>query len=195
MDRCSPPCSSTTPTPIDTTYFAGGTKIDDRIHNMSCGGPAANDKTSLDFVYARDYPRPRRCARQRRARCSLPRSGEASRRQRRRQRLRVLVVQEQDRRVQRQRIVHRRAHRRRPVHRRPFTNGGGASNIQVFRWNGNDITGSLGATPIVDGQRLRRGGDQRPAVAQSRTTARSHPVRGVRRRRWRRTRSSRQAST
>src|SRR6476646_11375049 len=37
---------------IDTSYFAGGTKIDDQIHNMGCGGPAANDKTSMDFVYA-----------------------------------------------------------------------------------------------------------------------------------------------
>ena len=36
----------------DTTYFAGGTKIDDQIRNMACGGPAANDKTSMDFAYA-----------------------------------------------------------------------------------------------------------------------------------------------
>src|SRR5256885_3811424 len=37
---------------IDTTYFAGGTKIDDQIHNMGCGGPAAHDKNSIGFVYA-----------------------------------------------------------------------------------------------------------------------------------------------
>src|SRR4051812_40593738 len=36
---------------VDTSYFAGGTKIDDRVHDMGCGGPAANDKTSMDFVY------------------------------------------------------------------------------------------------------------------------------------------------
>ena len=36
---------------IDNTYFAGGTKIDDRVHDMQCGGPAANDKTSMDYVY------------------------------------------------------------------------------------------------------------------------------------------------
>src|SRR4051794_2460090 len=36
----------------DTTYFAGGTKIGDPISSWGCGGPAANDKTSLDYVYA-----------------------------------------------------------------------------------------------------------------------------------------------
>ena len=37
---------------VDTTYFKGGTKIDDPVHKMACGGPAANDKTSLDYAYA-----------------------------------------------------------------------------------------------------------------------------------------------
>src|SRR5262249_57825812 len=32
-----------------------------------------------------------------------------------------------------------------------FTNGGGTSDVEVFRWNGNDATGSLGSTPIFSG--------------------------------------------
>jgi len=32
-----------------------------------------------------------------------------------------------------------------------FTNGGGTSDVQVFRWNGDDVTGSLGAAPIFTG--------------------------------------------
>ena len=36
---------------VDTTYFAGGTKITDPVHTMACGGPAANKKTSMDYLY------------------------------------------------------------------------------------------------------------------------------------------------
>ena len=32
-----------------------------------------------------------------------------------------------------------------------FTNGGGTSDVEVFRWNGDDVTGSLGSTPIFTG--------------------------------------------
>src|SRR5207253_4259991 len=32
-----------------------------------------------------------------------------------------------------------------------FTNGGGTSDVEVRRWNGNDTTGSLGATAIATG--------------------------------------------
>src|SRR6266508_1491680 len=40
-----------------------------------------------------------------------------------------------------------------------FTNGGATANVQAFRWNGNDTTGSLGATPIASGQLCGTGTD------------------------------------
>src|SRR6266508_1246171 len=40
-----------------------------------------------------------------------------------------------------------------------FTNGGATANVQAFRWNGNDATGSLGATPIASGQLCGTGTD------------------------------------
>jgi SdrD B-like domain len=41
-----------------------------------------------------------------------------------------------------------------------FTNGGATANVQAFRWNGNDTTGSLGATPIASGQLCGTGSDE-----------------------------------
>jgi len=41
-----------------------------------------------------------------------------------------------------------------------FTNGGDTANVQAFRWNGNDTTGSLGATPIASGQLCGTGSDE-----------------------------------
>jgi uncharacterized repeat protein (TIGR01451 family) len=32
-----------------------------------------------------------------------------------------------------------------------YTNGGGTQDVSVYRWNGNDATGSLSAAPIIDG--------------------------------------------
>ena len=32
-----------------------------------------------------------------------------------------------------------------------FTNGGGASDVEVYRWNGNDATGSVSANPVLTG--------------------------------------------
>ena len=32
-----------------------------------------------------------------------------------------------------------------------YTNGGGTQDVSVYRWNGNDATGSLGSSPIIDG--------------------------------------------
>jgi uncharacterized repeat protein (TIGR01451 family) len=32
-----------------------------------------------------------------------------------------------------------------------YTNGGGTQDVSVYRWNGNDATGSLSATPIITG--------------------------------------------
>ena len=54
-----------------------------------------------------------------------------------------------------------------------FTNGGGASNIQVSRWNGNDITGSLGSTPVATGNvcGVVATNDQQCAIANDGTIA------------------------
>jgi SdrD B-like domain len=40
-----------------------------------------------------------------------------------------------------------------------FTNGGDTANVNAFRWNGNDATGSLGTTPIASGQLCGTGTD------------------------------------
>jgi hypothetical protein len=40
-----------------------------------------------------------------------------------------------------------------------FTNGGDTANVNAFRWNGNDATGSLGTTPIASGQLCGTGSD------------------------------------
>ena len=136
---------------VDTTYFAGGTKIDDRIHNMGCGGPAANDKTSMDFVYAAVIHIP----------AGAPDNAGHD----------VLYLG-----VEKQAAGNggdnafgfwlfkdntvgcsgsgsfTGAHTDGDLFiDGTFTNGGGTSNIKVFRWNGNDTTGSLGSIPVATG--------------------------------------------
>ena len=158
---------------IDTTYFAGGTKIDDRIHNMSCGGPAANDKTSLDFVYGANIHVP----------VGAPDDAGHD----------VLYLG-----LEKQAAGNggdnafgfwlfkdktvgcsgsgsfTGAHTDGDLFIDGlFTNGGGASNIQVFRWNGNDITGSLGSTPVATGDvcGVVATNDQQCAIANNGTIA------------------------
>ncbi|MDT4922032.1 MAG: hypothetical protein QOI15_2934, partial [Pseudonocardiales bacterium] len=136
---------------VDTTYFAGGTKIDDRVHDMACGGPAANDKTSMDYVYA--------------ALIQIPAGAPDNAGHQ------VLYLA-----LEKQAAGNggdnafgfwlyksagvgcsgggsfTGAHTDGDIWiNGTFTNGGGASNIQVFRWNGNDITGSLGGAPVATG--------------------------------------------
>ena len=136
---------------VDTTYFAGGTKIDDQIHNMGCGGPAANDKTSMDFVYAAVIHIP----------AGAPDNAGHD----------VLYLG-----VEKQAAGNggdnafgfwlfkdntvgcsgsgsfTGAHTDGDLFiDGMFTNGGGTSNIRVSRWNGNDTTGSLGSIPVATG--------------------------------------------
>ena len=136
---------------VDTTYFKGGTKIDDPIHNMACGGPAANNKTSLDYAYAAVVQVPD----------GAPDNAGHS----------VLYFG-----LEKQAAGNggdnafgfwlfkdknvgcsgsgsfTGAHTNGDLFVDGlFTNGGGASNIEVFRWNGDDTTGSLGAAPVATG--------------------------------------------
>src|SRR3954447_15161334 len=158
---------------IDTTYFAGGTKIDDPIHNMACGGPAANDKTSLDFVYAANVHVP----------VGAPDDAGHD----------VLYLG-----LEKQAAGNggdnafgfwlfkdntvgcsgsgsfSGAHTDGDLFIDGlFANGGGASNIEVFRWNGNDITGSLGSTPVATGNvcGVVATNDQQCAIANDGTIA------------------------
>src|SRR6476469_6699842 len=138
---------------IDTSYFAGGTKIDDQIHNMGCGGPAANDKTSMDFVYAAMIHIP----------TTAPDNAGHD--------VLYLGVEKQaagnggdnafgfwlfkDNTVgcdASGTAQFTGAHTDGDLFiDGTFTNGGGASNVEVFRWNGNDTNGSLSAAPIFTG--------------------------------------------
>ena len=158
---------------IDTTYFKGGTKIDDRIHNMACGGPAANDKTSLDYVYAAVIHVP----------AGAPDDAGHD----------VLYLG-----LEKQAAGNggdnafgfwlfkdntvgcsgsgsfTGAHTDGDLFIDGlFTNGGGVSNIQVSRWNGNDITGSLGSTPVATGNvcGVVSTNDQQCAIANNGTIA------------------------
>src|SRR6476469_2669945 len=137
----------------DTTYFAGGTKIDDQVHNMGCGGPAANDKTSMDFVYVALIQVPTTAPdnaghqvlylgiekqaagnggdnafgfwlfQNKDVSCDASGSAEFT-----------------------------GAHTDGDLFiDGTFTNGGGTSDVEVFRWNGDDTTGSIGTTPIFTG--------------------------------------------
>src|SRR6478735_2933940 len=138
---------------IDTSYFAGGTKINDQIHNMACGGPAANDKTSMDFTYAAMIHIP----------ANAPDNAGHD--------VLYLAVEKQaagnggdnafgfwlfkDNTVGCDASGSAKftgAHTDGDLFiDGTFTNGGGASNVEVFRWNGNDTTGSLGAVPVATG--------------------------------------------
>jgi uncharacterized repeat protein (TIGR01451 family) len=136
---------------VDTTYFAGGTKIDDQVHNMACGGPAANDKTSMDFVYT--------------ALIQVPNTAPDNAGHQ------VLYFG-----IEKQAAGNggdnafgfwlfknknvgcsgsgsfTGAHTDGDLFIDGlFTNGGGTSDVQVFRWNGDDTTGSIGSTPIFTG--------------------------------------------
>src|SRR6478672_4284168 len=138
---------------IDDTYFAGGTKIDNQVHNMGCGGPAANDKTSMDYVYVALIQVP-------------PGAPDNAGHQ-----VLYLGIEKQaagnggdnafgfwlfqnsnvgcDASVS---TTFTGAHTDGDLFIDGlFTNGGGASDVQVFRWNGDDITGSLSAAPIFTG--------------------------------------------
>src|SRR6476646_5199961 len=138
---------------IDNTYFAGGTKIDDQVHNMGCGGPAANDKTSMDYVYVALIQVP-------------PGAPDNAGHQ-----VLYLGIEKQaagnggDNAVgfwlfQNSNVgcdasvstTFTGAHTDGDLFIDGlFTNGGGASDVQVFRWNGDDITGSLSAAPSFTG--------------------------------------------
>ena len=136
---------------VDTTYFAGGTKIDDQVHNMACGGPAANDKTSMDFVYAAMVQVPTNAP---------DNAGDQ---------VLYLAVEKQAAGNGGDNAFGFWLFKNKNVgcsgsgsftgaHTDgdlfidgTFTNGGGASDVEVFRWNGNDTTGSLSAAPIFTG--------------------------------------------
>jgi uncharacterized repeat protein (TIGR01451 family) len=138
---------------IDNTYFAGGTKIDDQVHNMGCGGPAANDKTSMDYVYVALIQVP-------------PGAPDNAGHQ-----VLYLGIEKQaagnggdnafgfwlfqNKNVGCDASVSTSftgAHTDGDLFIDGlFTNGGGTSDVQVFRWNGDDVTGSLGAAPIFTG--------------------------------------------
>src|SRR6478752_2332767 len=138
---------------IDNTYFAGGTKIDDQVHNMGCGGPAANDKTSMDYVYVALIQVP-------------PGAPDNAGHQ-----VLYLGIEKQaagnggdnafgfwlfqNKNVGCDASVSTSftgAHTDGDLFIDGlFTNGGGASDVQVFRWNGDDLTGSLGSAPIFTG--------------------------------------------
>ena len=139
---------------IDTTYFAGGTKIDDQVHNMQCGGPAANDKTSMDFVYA--------------AMIQVPDGAPDNAGDQ----VLYLAVEKQAAGNGGDNAFGFWLFKNKNVGCSSsgtttgftgahtdgdlfidgtFTNGGGASDVEVFRWNGNDTTGSISAAPIFTG--------------------------------------------
>jgi len=139
---------------VDNTYFAGGTKIDDRVHDMQCGGPAANDKTSMDYVYV-----------------SLVQVPDGAPDNAGHQVLYLGIEKQaagnggdnafgfwlfQGKNVgcssSGTTTGFTGAHTDGDLFIDGlFTNGGGASDVKVFRWNGNDTTGSLGAAPIFTG--------------------------------------------
>jgi uncharacterized repeat protein (TIGR01451 family) len=136
---------------VDNTYFAGGTKIDDPIHSMACGGPAANDKTSMDFVYAAMVQIP----------VGAPDNGGDQ--------VLYLAVEKQAAGNGGDNAFGFWLFKNNTVGCSAggsftgahtdgdlfidgtFTNGGGASDVEVFRWNGNDTTGSLSASPVATG--------------------------------------------
>ena len=136
---------------VDTTYFAGGTKIDAPVHSMACGGPAANDKTSMDYVYAALVQVP----------AGAPDNAGHQ----------VLYFGIEKQAAgnggdnafgfwlfQDPKVGCSGSGSFTGAHIDGdlfvdglFTNGGGASDVEVFRWNGDDLTGSLGSTPIFTG--------------------------------------------
>ncbi len=134
---------------VDTSYFGGGTKIDDQVHNMSCGGPAANDKTSMDYVYASLIQVPANAPDNAGHQVlyfgiekqAAGNGGDNA--------FGFWLFQNKD-----VGCVASVSTNFTGAHTDgdlfvdgTFTNGGGTSNIEVFRWNGDD-TGSLGTTPI-----------------------------------------------
>jgi uncharacterized repeat protein (TIGR01451 family) len=138
---------------VDNSYFAGGTKIDDQVHNMACGGPAANDKTSLDYAYAAVVQVPQ----------GAPDNAGHS--------VLYFGLEKQaagnggdnafgfwlfkDKNVgcdANGTAKFTGGHTDGDLFIDGlFTNGGGTSDVEVFRWNGDDATGSLGTTPIATG--------------------------------------------
>src|SRR5262245_50901258 len=137
----------------DTSYFAGGTKIDDRVHDMGCGGPAANDKTSMDFVYTALIQVP----------AGAPDNAGHQ--------VLYLGIEKQAAGNGGDNAFGFWLYQNKNVgcdasgtakftgaHTDGdlfidglFTNGGGASDVEVFRWNGDDTTGSISASPIFTG--------------------------------------------
>ncbi len=139
---------------VDNTYFAGGTKIDNPIHSMACGGPAANDKTSIDYTYAAMVHIP----------AGAPDNAGDN--------VLYLGLEKQAAGNGGDNAFGFWLFKDKTVGCNPsannaqftgahtdgdlfidglFTNGGGSSDIEVFRWNGNDTTGSLGSTAIATG--------------------------------------------
>ena len=137
----------------DTTYFAGGTKIDDRVQDMGCGGPAANDKTSMDFVYVALIQVPANAPDNAGHQVlylgiekqAAGNGGDNA--------FGFWLFQNKDVSCDASgSATFTGAHTDGDLFiDGTFTNGGGTSNIEVFRWNGDDSTGSLGTTPILTG--------------------------------------------
>ena len=135
---------------VDNTYFAGGTKITDPIHKMACGGPAANSKTSMDYVYV--------------ALAQIPAGAPDNAGDQ----VLYLGIEKQAAGnggdnafgfwLFQNNVACSGSGPFSGSHTDgdlfidgTFTNGGGTSNVEVFRWNGNDTTGSLSAAPIFTG--------------------------------------------
>ncbi|MDT4932464.1 MAG: hypothetical protein QOK11_356 [Pseudonocardiales bacterium] len=135
----------------DTTYFAGGTKIGDAIHTWSCGGPAANAKTSVNYTYASLIHVP----------AGAPDNAGHT--------VLYLGVEKQAGGAGGDNAfgfwlfknstvgcsgggAFTGAHNDGDIFiDGTFTNGGGTSDVEVYRWNGDDATGSIGSSPILTG--------------------------------------------
>ena len=182
---------------IDTTYFAGGTKIDDQVHNMACGGPAANDKTSMDLRLRGARAGAQQRTGQRGPPGSLPRHREAGSRQRRRQRLRLLVVPG-TRTSAAARSGDSTSRARTPTATSSST---ARSPTAVAPPTSRSSAGTATTPPARSARRPSSPATSAapsPATttsAESRTAAPSPPARGAPPRRWPRTRSSKPAST
>lgn len=135
----------------DNTYFAGGVKIGDAIHTWSCGGPPASAKTSVNYTYATLIQIP----------AGAPDNAGHT--------VLYLGVEKQAGGVNGDNAfgfwlfknsgvgcsgsgAFTGAHTDGDIFiDGTFTNGGGSSDVQVYRWNGNDATGSISANPILTG--------------------------------------------
>jgi len=140
----------------DTSYFKNGTKIGDPISKWACAPPSANDKTTINYTYAALVQIPTTLLN------GLPRDNAGHT---------VLYLG-----VEKPAAgqggdnafgfwlfknsgvgcsgtgAFTGAHTDGDYFiDGSFTNGGNTSDVQVFRWTGNDATGSLGTTPVLTG--------------------------------------------